>query len=226
MQNPRVSPARGGNVRRTKGDLRLNHAKTHSEKSFAMVSRRGEGKSSLLFLGRIIAASFGLRAIFGRRSIKGSSGDDVGRPSSVGYRYGPVARLHSVRSSLLALYSDPARRRGMVLGMTGRESFGPLTGILMSGHPPWETLAKLSGFPRQRGKCPKDKGGRCGTIKRKTPQTRVLQWSPAGDSRTAPTNGLFTNRPHVVMLAVRLASRNPSYRSASEPSSDPHPNPV
>ena len=40
-----------------------------------------------------------------------------------------------------------------------------------------ETFAKLSGLPRSRGKCPKDKGGRCRMIKPKTPRKRVLQRS-------------------------------------------------
>ena len=43
--------------------------------------------------------------------------------------------------------------------------------------PRLETFAKLSGFPRSRGKCPKDKGGRCRMIKPKTPRKRVLQRS-------------------------------------------------
>ena len=107
------------------------------------------------YVGRIIAASFGLRAIFGGRSIKGSSGDDVARPSSVGYRYGPVARLHSVRSSLLALYSDPARRRRMVLGMTGRGPFGPLTGHPCEGRPqgsPLRDVCTTSVIPAKAGR--------------------------------------------------------------------------
>ena len=61
-----------------------------------------------------------------------------------------------------------------------------------------ETFAKLSGFPRSRGKCPKDKGGRCGTIKPTTPRTRVLQRSLLSGETTRNAdlekNGLLNRR--------------------------------
>ena len=45
-----------------------------------------------------------------------------------------------------------------------------------------------------------------------------IRWNPCADG--------FTNRPYVGVISVRLASLNPPYRSASEPSGDPRPTPV
>ena len=50
--------------------------------------------------------------------------------------------------------------------------------------PPRETFAKLSGFPRSRGKCPKDKGGRCRMIKPKNATEKSFaNVSPSGRNR-------------------------------------------